>query len=97
MAPPGAPAQPSEPAPRRVTKSRDQPPGNAREPRDEGEAAGRLARLQSVIETVGDRLGLEVWERGGERRRWRRGGTGWPLRVPDRLAARPVPRPSHGA
>jgi len=97
MAPPRAPAQPSKPEPPRVTKSRDQPPGKAREPRDEGEAAGRLARLQSVIETVGDRLGLEFWERVVERRLWRRVATDSPLSVLYRLYGPPGPLYSVGA
>jgi len=86
--PPGAapepPLPPPEPPPR--TRSRGQPPAKAPEARDEGgDALARLARLRSVIEKVGDRLGLEFWERVLERRLWRRVVTDSPLSALYRL------------
>src|SRR5262249_23767352 len=75
---------PQEAPPR--TKSRGQPPVKAPEARDEdGDALSELARVQSVIEKVGDRLGLEVWERVLERRLWRRVMTDSPLSALYRL------------
>lgn len=85
--------QPPEPA----LQSCAQPPQRAPEARDEGEALDRLARLQSVIEKVGDRLGLEFWERVVERRLWRRVATDTPLDILYRLYGPLAPLHAVGA
>jgi len=83
VAPPVAARQPSPAEP--PAKSRRQQPDKAHEAPDEGEAQDRLARLQSVVQKVGDRLGLEFWERVVDRRLWRRVATDSPLSVLYRL------------
>ena len=78
--------EPSPPEAPPRTKSRGQPPVKAAEAREEdGDALSELARVQSVIEKVGDRLGLEFWERVLERRLWRRVVTDSPLSALYRL------------
>src|SRR5262249_41637594 len=83
VAPPVAARQPSPAEP--PAKSRRQQPDKAHEAPDEGEAQDRLARFQSVVQKVGDRLGLEFWERVVDRRLWRRVATDSPLSVLYRL------------